>query len=454
MGPALQDPEVLAKAMQAGANAFRINMSHGSIEQHAANIRMIREVAARLSRPCAILADIMGPKIRVDSHTHELSPARLVTLVHGEGDPAQGIIGITHPRLHALVKKDQRVFMDDGRLELQVESVKDGVITCKVLVGGVLTAKKSLNVPGVDIDLPILGEKDKADLEALKKIGVDWLAISFVRNEEDVRAVKAHLQAIGMDTPVIAKIENAAALENLREIIAASEGVMVARGDLGVEMHLQDIPTIQRDVIHIGQELGKVIIVATQMLESMIHEPRPTRAEVTDVSSAALSRVDALMLSGETANGRYPLLAIQMMDQIIRTTEADLEQGILSVEHPEAIAQTCEAGVYFGLITAAKALITISTFGSTPRILSTYRGNSPVIVACTREEIFHRSTLYYSVFPIMIVPQRDPETLFMQIEAKLKREKVVESGDVIIFMFGYPFHTKNSTNSLRRWEIA
>ena len=280
------------------------------------------------------------------------------------------------------------------------------------------------------------------------------MAASFVRHAADVRSVKRFMGTLGLSIPVIAKVECVQAVENLREIVAEAEGVMVARGDLGVELDLERIPTIQRNIVRLGREMGKVTIIATQVLETMTTSPRPTRAEVNDVSTGALERVDALMLSGETSVGKYPVETVRMMDRTIRATEANLEEEIVGISHPETIALTCEAGMYLSLISGAKALITLSTHGSTPRILSTYRGNIPVAVACMRPYIYHRSTLYYSVLPLVVKPATDPEKVFREIEARLKRMGLVKRGDVVVFVFGYPIHARNQTNSVRRWEVA
>jgi pyruvate kinase len=229
---------------------------------------------------------------------------------------------------------------------------------------------------------------------------------------------------------------------------------MVARGDLGVEVELERIPTLQRNVIHAARALGKVTIVATQMLETMMESPLPTRAEVTDVSTAALARVDSLMLSGETAAGKHPVETIAMMDRIIRMAEKNLEEDIVSVPHVEPMALMCEAGLYLSLIAGAGALITVSTRGSTPRYLASYRGNIPIIAACTNDAVYHRSTLYYSMNPLRIDPVRETETVFRKIEGHLKRSRIVKKGDVVVFVFGYPIHGKHRTNTIRRWEVG
>ena len=319
--------------------------------------------------------------------------------------------------------------------------------------GGTLKPGKSLNVPGVDLGLPMPTAKDRIDLKVIQKAGFDWIAASFVSSAEDVRKLRAFCDRIHLTVPIISKIENAAAVEKLEEIVEASDGVMVARGDLGVEVELERIPTLQRNVIHAARAAGKVTIVATQMLETMMENPLPTRAEVTDVSTAALSRVDSLMLSGETAAGKYPVETIAMMARIIRMAEKNLEEDIVSVPHSDAMALMCEAGLYLSLIAGARALITISTRGSTPRYLSSYRGNIPIVVACTNEAIYHRSTLYYSMNPMRIEPVRETETVFRKIEKGLRNWKLVNRGDVLVFVFGYPIHGKHRTNTIRRWDV-
>ncbi len=454
MGPALEEPARLRAALQAGADAVRINFSHGDSQQHVRYLNLVREASRRLGRPCAVLADLMGPKIRVDRKTYTIRAGAMVLLVKGAGNPERGVIGITHTGWFSKAKSGQRILLDDGKLELKFQGLVRGQVKAKVIRGGILKPGKSLNIPGVELGLPVPTSKDREDLKVIHQAGFDWIAASFISSAADVKKLRAYCERLGVHVPIISKIENAAAVEHLREIVAASDGVMVARGDLGVEMELERIPTLQRNVIHLARELGKVTLVATQMLETMMENPFPTRAEVTDVSTASLSRVDSLMLSGETAAGKYPVETVAMMDRIIRAAERNLEEDIVSVVHDESIAMTCEAGLYLSLTAGAKALITISTHGSTPRILSSYRGNIPIVVACTRPAIYHRATLYYSVYPLLIEPVREPETVFRKIENELKSRKMVLKGDVVVFVFGFPIHGKNRTNTIRRWEVS
>lgn len=457
MGPALEEPARLEAALKAGANAVRINFSHGDSAQHLRYLQLVRAAAEKLGRPCAVLADLMGPKIRVDKQTYPLVNGAVVTLRLGKGDPEKAIVGLTHAGWFRNAKPGQRILLDDGKLELQLLGTAKsgtGAVRARVIRGGLLKPGKSLNVPGVDLGLPMPTPKDRTDLAVIQKAGFDWIAASFVSSADDVNKLRAYCAKLGLSVPIISKIENAAAVERLEEIVEASDGVMVARGDLGVEVELERIPTLQRNVIHAARSQGKVTIVATQMLETMMENALPTRAEVTDVSTAALARVDSLMLSGETAAGKYPVETIAMMDRIIRAAEKNLEEDIVSVPYADPMALMCEAGLYLSLTSGASALITISTRGGTPRYLASYRGNIPIVAACTNEEIYNRSTLYYAMNPILIAPVRETETVFRKIEGELKRSRLVKRGDVIVFVFGYPIHGKHRTNTIRRWEVG
>ena len=445
--------------MKAGANAFRINFSHGDRAQHIRYLSLIRTASRKLKRPCAILADLMGPKVRVDAREYTLENGSEVCLVARPGDPARAEIGITYPGLVDLMVPGQRILLDDGKLEIRAERVMKREkgpgkkVVCRVIRGGYLSPNKSLNVPGVDLRLPVMSKKDKEDLRFIATAGFDWVAASFIRNGADVNSIKKYMASLGVVIPLVAKVESAQAVENLRNIVEAAEGVMVARGDLGVELELELIPSVQRSVILLARELGKVTIIATQMLESMMVSSRPSRAEVTDVSTAALARVDALMLSGETATGKFPVETVEMMDRIIRTAEANLDEEIVGITHPETIALVCEAGLYLAATSGAAAMVSISTHGTTPRILSSYRGNIPVVVACIKPSIHQRSCLYYSVQPTMIKEVGNPELVFRHLESELKAIGLVKSGDVIIFTFGHPIHTRLGTNSIRRWVV-
>jgi len=454
MGPALESPERLEAALRAGVDAVRINFSHGNPEQLTRYVRLVREVAEKLGRPCSLLADLMGPKIRVDAQTYNLEEGADIVITGGKGKPEKSVIGISFHGLAALVKPGQRVLLDDGKLALEVTATRKEDTHCKVTAGGVLKPRKSVNVPGVDLPLPILSAKDKRDLALIAELGFDWVAASFVRDTRDIQIIRRAMAGLKMDIPLVAKIECIQAVDNLRSIFEAADGAMVARGDLGVELDLELIPTVQRNAVHLGRELGKLTIIATQMLETMTDSPRPTRAEVTDVSTAALSRVDALMLSGETAAGKYPIKAIGMMDRIIRVAERNLEEDIVSVDHLESVSLICEAGMYLALACGAVAVVTLSTYGGTPRILSSYRAGIPVVAACTTTGIYQRSSLYRGVIPILIEPIKETELTFKRVEQMLKKMGLASPGDSFVCVFGFPMHGKNRTNTIRRWLVT
>ncbi len=454
MGPALETPEILEAALKAGVDAIRINFSHGAPEQHTRYVKLVRETAWRMGTPVSLLADLMGPKIRVDAQTYELVAGGEVVIVGGKGQPEKNRIGISFKGLAALVKPGQRIMLDDGKLGLEVTRTRGTETHCRVTVPGTLKSRKSVNVPGVDLPLPILSAKDKRDLNLIAKLGFDWLAASFVRDVADIKTIRRAMAAEKMNLPIVAKIECVQAVNNLRSIMEVADGAMVARGDLGVELDLELIPTVQRNAVHLGRELGKLTIIATQMLETMTDSPRPTRAEVTDVSTAALSRVDTLMLSGETAAGKHPIAAIGMMDRIIRVAERNLEEDIVSVDHPESIALLCEAGMYLALSCSAAAIITISTHGGTPRILSSYRASIPIVAACTTPEIYQRAALYRGVIPLLIDSVTETEAIFRLIAHRLRTLGLVRVGDSLVYVFGFPIHGKNRTNTIRRWVVT
>jgi pyruvate kinase len=454
MGPALEAPGILEAVMKAGVDAIRINFSHGDPEQLTRYVTLVRDTSWRLGRPCAILADLMGPKIRVDAQAYSLVDGAEVTIIGGKGIPGKSRIGISFGGLAKLVKPGQRILLDDGKLALEVVKTKGAETLCKVMVGGTLKSRKSVNVPGVDLPLPILSAKDKRDLTLIAKLGFDWLAASFVRDTRDIATIRRAMAVHKLTIPLVAKIECVQAVANLRSIMEVTDGVMVARGDLGVELDLELIPTVQRNAVYLGRELGKLTIIATQMLETMTDSPRPTRAEVTDVSTAALSRVDTLMLSGETAAGKYPVATVGMMDRIIRVAERNLEEDIISVDHSETVALICESGMYLALACGASAIITISSFGGTPRILSSYRAGIPIIAACTTPEVYQRSSLYRGVVSLLIEPVTETEAVFRLLEHRLKVMGLVTKGDSLVYVFGFPIHGKNRTNTIRRWVVT
>ena len=332
IGPASRSPEMLERLIQAGVNVFRLNFSHGTHEEHFEVIRAARDIAARLHRPVALLQDLSGPKIRtgkVAGNGVELvKGARLAITTDTSIEGTAELISTTYEPLPRDVKAGDSILLDDGNLELRVVGVSDGRVLCEVVDGGMLRSHKGMNLPGVALSTPALTEKDRRDLQFGVQHQVDYVAMSFVRRAEDVLEAKALIRSMGEAIPVIAKIEKPEAVDNLESILAATDGVMVARGDLGVELGTEDVPIVQKRIIAMANAAGKVVITATQMLESMIENPRPTRAEASDVANAILDGTDAVMLSGESAVGKYPVETVETMARIADYTE---EHGMGSI---------------------------------------------------------------------------------------------------------------------------
>ena len=452
VGPAIDTPQMLEKVFDEGTDVFRINFSHGTHPYHLKNIRKIRKIAARREISVAIMGDLKGPEIRTDENTYDLLQGKQVYLTYFKDKKKTSDVGISHEHFYKLVSKGQVVFADDGNLEFKVLSVTAKRVFCKIITGGFLDKKKSINVPNVDLKLPILSTTDKKNLDFTIKNKLDWVAISFANSASDVHVIKKYLKQKKGVVQTIAKIESARAIDNLEEIVDASEGIMVARGDLGVELPIERIPLLQQKIIQEAKKKGKVVIVATQMLDSMMNNPRPTRAEATDIFNAALEKVDSVMLSGETASGKYPIKAIECMKRIILETQQQYSSDLQDIQHPEEIAIICKTSLTLALESKAKFLVTISLWGKSARIISSYRSSIPTVVASNKKMFTQRSSLYYSVVPLLIQSQNTPSKQIQEVEKQLKQKKLVQKKDIIIFMFTYP-STKASTNTIRKWII-
>jgi pyruvate kinase len=416
VGPASASQEVLASLIEAGVDVFRMNFSHGTHESHGKAFAAIRAAAAQVRKPVAVLADLCGPKIRVGTFEGggiDLPWGTPVTVTTRQVEGKPGLIPSEYRALAEDVVPGDRILLDDGKLQLQVSKVEGTEIQCEVLHGGRLTNKKGMNLPGVKVSAPALTEKDKADAAFAVKLGVDYLALSFVRAPTDVADLKALLRDVQADTPVIAKIEKPEALDCIGAILEVADGIMVARGDLGVEMAAEEVPLIQQELIRLAVQANRPVIVATQMLESMIENPRPTRAEVTDVASAALSRADAVMLSAETATGKHPREAVATMDRVLRMVEGyQWKRG----QHgkPEGrVSGTVSARLGAALSRATsmlsgdmdvRAVVAPTRSGRTARLLSAARPAAPVIALTSSELLYRRLQLYWGVIPDMASP--------------------------------------------------
>ncbi|MBI1955895.1 MAG: pyruvate kinase [Acidobacteria bacterium] len=445
LGPATNSIGAIRKLIGAGMDMARLNFSHGTHEQHAILAGWVREAAKAAGKPVALLQDLAGPKIR----TGRLRGGRPVSLAAGQRLwlTPQGIAGtprrvsVTYLTLAKEVRQGDRILLSDGLIELRVLGAASGEVETEVVNGGVLGEHKGVNLPGVRLRVAALTPKDEADLRFGIQLGVDYVAISFVRRADDVRRVKTLLaREIKTSIPVLAKLEKPEAVKNLDAILAVSDGVMVARGDLGVELPPEQVPLIQKEIIRKAGAAKIPVITATQMLESMTVEPRPTRAEASDVANAIFDGTDAVMLSAETATGRYPIAAVQMMARIAeQADEATQEQAILRRSRPLNIAETIsESVVHATHMLAVKAVVVFTRSGSTARMISKYRPPCPVYAFCHDEAIARRAALYWGVIPFAMPLTLDAEATLALAEANLLRRKLVSQGDILAVVAGSP----------------
>ncbi|MBI3098084.1 MAG: pyruvate kinase [Planctomycetes bacterium] len=457
VGPASASPAVLERLLRAGADAFRLNFSHGTVEEHAAVISSARSIAARLARPIAILQDLQGPKIR----TGTLKDHQPVELVKGarfilttrpiEGD-VHGV-STTYAALPKDVRPGDRVLLDDGYLELQVVRTNETDVECEVKDGGTLRAKKGINLPGVSLSTPALTEKDISDVRRGLELGVDYVALSFVRRAADVDQLRTVMEAAGHEAPIIAKIEKPEALVRLPEILAQVDGIMVARGDLGVEVSLEKVPIYQKRMIAEANARGKLVITATQMLESMISNPMPTRAEVADVANAILDGTDAVMLSGETAMGKYPVEAVETMARVCVETESSLSRFYVDREPEAGVGTTFSEAAADGACEMARdvraAWIAVFTHtGQTARLVARHRPAAGIAGLTDQESTYHRLSLLWGVTPLRIGFESKADDLLAAGEATLVSQGAVSSGETVVLVGGTTT-TRGATNMVK-----
>ncbi|MFO7609921.1 MAG: pyruvate kinase [Candidatus Krumholzibacteriia bacterium] len=458
IGPASRSPEVLERLIQAGMNVCRLNFSHGNHEEHAALIRNIRAASAKLAVPVAILQDLAGPKIR----TGAIAGGGTVTLVPGArlvltnrsvpGDAQE--VGLTYPDLPLNVRAGDTILLADGAMQLKVESTTDTDVNCMVEVGGELGSHKGINLPGRSINAPILSDKDKADLAFGLAQGVDWIALSFVRTAHDVETVKRRIAAADRDTPLIAKIEKFEALDNIDEIIAAADGIMVARGDLGVEIPLERVPRAQKLLIARTNAAAKPVITATQMLKSMVDSPRPTRAEVTDVANAIYDGTDAIMLSEETAVGRYPVRAVEVMTRVAADVEGAFDYDNWLGRHENDTKLTFSAAVAHSAVEMARdiraaAIITCTTSGSTTRLVARYRPAQVLLAVTPHEQTALRLALVHGAVPVVVDVAGDAQEMEKVAVAAALQGGFVKPGQPVVITAGLPFHVAGTTNLIK-----
>jgi len=455
IGPATQSEFVIKELIKAGVTTFRLNFSHGDHEDHAERIKTIRKVSSELDLHIGILQDLQGPKIRLGRFKDgpvKVKKGDLFSLTSRNVDCNNKIANVTYDKLTDEVSIGKRILLDDGRVEMIVESVdnKDSLLICKVTVGGVLSNNKGVNFPDVQLSVKALTDKDKRDLEFGLKSGVDWIALSFVRNPSDINEIKDLINEHGYSTPVVAKIEKFEAIDQIDSVLPLCDGVMVARGDLGVEMPPEEVPLLQKELIKKANTLGIPIITATQMLDSMASSPRPTRAEVSDVANAILDGTDAVMLSNETAVGDYPIEAVKTMATIARRIERDYPQKAIESHLPSTIPNAISAAVSsISRQLDAAAIIPLTKSGATAHNVSKFRPPTPILATTSEKSVARRLQLVWGVTPILIESQERAAKIFsiaMQIAQEMN---ILNQGDLVVQTAGTLTGISGSTDLIK-----
>jgi pyruvate kinase len=465
IGPACRDEESLSRLVDAGVDIFRLNFSHGDHEQHHQVIELIRKVSARLGYPIAILQDLQGPKIRtgeIDKGAIELLVGKPLILTTRSLLGNDQMISVDYPGLIVSAKPGNRILLDDGNLELEILRVAEDTVETRVLLGGTLKSHKGVNLPGIWINLPPLTKKDEADLEFGMSVGMDAVAISFVRQAEDIHMLRNRIEAIntGTSTPwIIAKLERPEALDNLDEIVNAADGVMVARGDLGVEMSPEVVPIAQKRIITCANQHAKLVITATQMLDSMIHNPRPTRAEASDIANAIFDGTDAVMLSGETAVGDYPVESVQTMNAIIRQAEEHLTEwgrwpGLAAREDSQDDA-------YFITLAARElaydrnvsAIAVFTQSGRTALLMSKARPSVPILAFTPNTRTYYRLSLMWGIQPLLVKHSESIEDMIDSVKAVMLSSSNIKGGQQIVLVCGFPIQDFQPANMALLYTI-
>ncbi len=458
LGPATSDPSRIRTLLKAGTNVVRLNFSHGEADEHARICGLVRDAEQQLGRPVAVLQDLAGPKIRVGQLANgavTLREGQLLTLTTTDIRGTDREVSINYLRLPRDVKAGSRILLDDGNLELLVETTTASSVTTRVVRGGVLREHKGVNLPNVSLDVPSLTEKDRKDLEFGLHLGVDYVALSFVRRARDITLAREAMTQIGISVPIIAKLEKAEAITALDDIIAEADGVMVARGDLGVELAPEWVPVLQKTITSKANAVGKPVIIATQMLESMVHSPRPTRAETSDVANAILDGTDAVMLSAETAIGDYPVEAVQMMDRIARVAESSNpsvfgSHGLVQHSTTASIANAAAALAHEGRV---RAIVAITRSGLTAQLLSKLRPREPLIAFTEQEATVRRLGLWWGVQSFTTSFMDNTDAMIDHLEDELLRRGLVEIGDTVTIVGSAPLVVRGRVNFVKMHRI-
>lgn len=460
IGPSTSSREGLEKAILSGMNVARLNFSHGAHETHAQVIENLRDLAHKWNAPVSILQDLQGPKIRVGKFAEGsivLKEAEIVTITAADVVGKPGLIPTDFKALPSTVEVGQKVLLDDGLIELKVVSKSGQELQCEVVYGGVLKDRKGMNVPGASLPIDAMTEKDLKDLQFGLSKNVDYVALSFVRQGSDIKKLRDLVNETRPGTRIIAKIEMLEALNNLEEIISLSDAVMVARGDLAIEVGQSTLPAIQKRIIRICNAMNKPVITATQMLDSMVENPRPTRAEITDVANAVIDGSDALMLSAESASGKYPFRCIRTMHEIITEVEKStdlywdisLHEEILDI--PDAIAASA---ALTALKVNAKALVCLTTTGKTATLIAGSRPRCPIVCITHQLDPLNRLELVWGIQTFKILPYQSTEEALTQVEDLLLKIGLVEKGDKVVVTMGTPVRQRAKTNSIRVYTVT
>ena len=459
MGPAVESPQKVAELIAAGMNMARLNLSHGSYEEHQSRLDAVRSAAKKAGVPVAILVDLQGPKIRLarfKDGPHDLARGDIFTITIDEVEGTKERVGTTYKGLPGDCKAGDRILIDDGKVTVEVVEVKGSDVVTKVIEPGAVSNNKGINLPGVAVSVPAMSEKDIADLRWGLKAGADFIALSFVRNAEDIKDVHRIMDEEGRRIPVIAKIEKPQAVANLGEIVEAFDGIMVARGDLGVELPIEDVPLVQKLCISLARDAAKPVIVATQMLDSMITNSRPTRAEATDCANAVLDGADALMLSGETSVGEFAIEAVQTMARIIAKTE---EGGLDQIRPMKSSPRTkggaiTKAATEIGAILDAKYLVAFTTSGESARRMSRLRSPIPILALTPDSGTYNRMALSWGVEPLITEVVSHTDEMVKQVDGVLIDSKRASIGDNVVIVAGSPPGIPGSTNALRVHRVG
>jgi len=459
MGPAVESPEKVRELIAAGMNMARLNLSHGGYPEHQARLDRVRIAAKEAGVPVAILVDLQGPKIRLarfKAGPHDLARGDIFTITTDEVEGTKERVGTTYKGLPGDCKPGDRILIDDGKVTVEVVEVKGNDVVTKVIEPGAVSNNKGINLPGVAVSVPALSEKDMDDLRWGLKAGADFIALSFVRSADDIVDVHRIMDEVGIRVPVIAKIEKPQAVENLQGIVNAFDGIMVARGDLGVELPIEEVPLVQKHCIELAREAAKPVIVATQMLDSMITNSRPTRAEATDCANAVLDGADALMLSGETSVGEFAIEAVQTMARIITHTEQggmDMIRPMKSTPKTKGGAIT-KAATEVGAIVGAKYLVTFTQSGDSARRTARLRSPIPILAFTPEVGTYNRMALDWGVEPELTPMVKHTDEMVMQADTLLLKSGRCKEGELVVIVAGSPPGIPGSTNAMRVHRVG